>query len=173
MALYPLLGAAVIGLLYLTETKAGSFPATPAVGGLLIGLVQAISLLLTSSPLGVSGAYGQLGQCILSALGNEKIGKVNWPPKSIIFSLGIVASSSLLATQVLPADVVGTGVFIPAWQGLIGGFVMAFGARLGGGCTSGHGLSGLSALSFSSLVTVAAMFGAGIVTRLCVQALAG
>jgi len=42
---------------------------------------------------------------------------------------------------------------------------MTFGARLGGGCTSGHGLSGLSAMSFSSLLTVGAMFGAGILTQ--------
>lgn len=54
----------------------------------------------------------------------------------------------------------------PSFKLLIGGLIMAFGARIAGGCTSGHGLSGLSSLSFSSLVTVVAMFGAGVATQM-------
>jgi uncharacterized membrane protein YedE/YeeE len=50
-------------------------------------------------------------------------------------------------------------------QALVGGFILIFGARMAGGCTSGHGLSGLSAMSFSSLVTTAAMFSSGIITQ--------
>ena len=162
---YPLLGAAIFGILYLTNAKEGAFPTTPVAGGLLIGLAQAASLLVTSTPLGVSTAYEHISRYILRALGNEKAGKLSWPPKPIIFSLGIVASSALLVNQGFPTHVRGADASISAWQAFIGGSVMAFGARLGGGCTSGHGLSGLSALSFSSLVTVAAMFGAGILTR--------
>jgi uncharacterized membrane protein YedE/YeeE len=63
-------------------------------------------------------------------------------------------------------------VQIPFWQALVGGFMMVYGARLGSGCTSGHGLSGLGALSFSSLISVAGMFGTGIASRLIFQALA-
>jgi uncharacterized membrane protein YedE/YeeE len=45
---------------------------------------------------------------------------------------------------------------------LIGGFLVGFGTRMGGGCTSGHGLSGCSRLQFGSLVGTAAFFGTAI-----------
>lgn len=44
----------------------------------------------------------------------------------------------------------------------VGGFALGFGARLAGGCTSGHGISGMSAMSVASLVTVATMFASGM-----------
>jgi uncharacterized membrane protein YedE/YeeE len=51
---------------------------------------------------------------------------------------------------------------ISAIKATIGGVVLVFGARVGGGCTSGHGITGMSQLSIASFVTVAAMFGGGI-----------
>lgn len=47
-------------------------------------------------------------------------------------------------------------------RGVIGGIFISFGGRLAGGCASGHGISGLGKLGFSSLITVAAIFGGGI-----------
>ena len=41
---------------------------------------------------------------------------------------------------------------------------MIFGARLAGGCTSGHGISGMSTFSISSIITVMAMLSGGILT---------
>jgi uncharacterized membrane protein YedE/YeeE len=43
----------------------------------------------------------------------------------------------------------------------LGGVVMIFGSRMAGGCTSGHGISGMSFLALSSLWTVASIFTAG------------
>lgn len=48
----------------------------------------------------------------------------------------------------------------------IGGFILLFGARMAGGCTSGHGLSGGMQLAISSLIFVAALFATGITTGL-------
>ncbi|KAK3701840.1 hypothetical protein LTR37_015262 [Vermiconidia calcicola] len=168
---YVILGAAVMAILCLTEAGAGSFPTSPTAGGLLIGLAQAASLLLTSDPLGVSTVYEQTSRYTLRALDNERVGKLSWPPNAIISALGVVAGSTALLKQGTFPDVSAKGLHIPAWQAFVGGFVMAFGARLGRGCTSGHGLSGLSAMSFSSLITMTAMFGARIVTRLSMKAL--
>ena len=47
---------------------------------------------------------------------------------------------------------------------------MLFGSRLGGGCTSGHGISGMPLLNSLSIVAVCAMFGAGIVVGLIMDA---
>lgn len=53
-------------------------------------------------------------------------------------------------------------VSISAVRGVVGGATMVFGARLAGGGTSGHGITGMSQLSISSFITVAAMFGGGM-----------
>ncbi len=46
----------------------------------------------------------------------------------------------------------------------LGGFLILFGARLAGGCTSGHIISGITQLAASSFIFAAAVFGAGILT---------
>jgi uncharacterized membrane protein YedE/YeeE len=162
--LYPLFGLAIVAMLRFTGAKVGNSIVPPIAGGLLIGSAQALSLLLTSSPLGVSTAYEHLSRHIFQAL-SGKLGKPSLPSKPIIFSLGVIAGSFALLQQKPCANLGMTDAAIPAWQAFVGGAVLAFGARLGGGCTSGHGLSGLSAMSFSSLITVACMFSAGILTR--------
>ncbi|KAK5290211.1 hypothetical protein LTR99_011112 [Exophiala xenobiotica] len=137
----------------------------PVVGGLLIGVAQAVSILLTTSPLGVSTVYEQVGRYLWRASGFKDVSKPPTPPKAVIFALGVLSGSLAFAGRIqltIPVDMIGIS-FI---QALIGGLIMAFGARIAGGCTSGHGLSGLSSLSFSSLVTVVAMFGAGITTQM-------
>ena len=58
----------------------------------------------------------------------------------------------------------------PAY-GFCGGFLMLFGARLAGGCTSGHGISGMTLLNLESVVAVPAMFAGGIATAFALQAL--
>jgi uncharacterized membrane protein YedE/YeeE len=57
------------------------------------------------------------------------------------------------------------------WSGLLGGFLVVFGARLGGGCTSGHGISGVPMLNALSMVAVGAMFATGIAVALVLDAL--
>ena len=50
--------------------------------------------------------------------------------------------------------------------GFAGGLLMAFGARLAGGCTSGHGISGTLQLNVASWLTVVCMFAGGIATAM-------
>jgi uncharacterized membrane protein YedE/YeeE len=161
---YPLFGLAIMAVLRFTGARAGTSLVPPVIGGLFIGSAQALSLLLTSSPLGVSTAYEHLSRHILQAL-SGKLGKPSLPSNPIVFSLGVIAGSFALLQQTPGLSLEMADAAIPTWQAFVGGAVLAFGARLGGGCTSGHGLSGLSAMSFSSLITVACMFSAGILTR--------
>ena len=53
-----------------------------------------------------------------------------------------------------------------ALEGFMGGFILVFGARLAGGCPSGHGISGMGHLVLRSLLAVPAMFAGAIATRL-------
>lgn len=77
----------------------------------------------------------------------------------------IIAGSTVLLQNMSSVASFTADAAIPTWQAFAGGVVMIFGARLDGGCTSGHSLSGLSANSFSSMLTVGAMFGAGLLTQ--------
>ncbi|KAJ2957756.1 hypothetical protein NQZ79_g6612 [Umbelopsis isabellina] len=133
-------------------------------GGLLIAVAQTVSIYLTSNPLGVSAAYEQIGSYICRAIGWIDVPRPSSPPKSIIFALGMLAGSAV-SGQFMPPITNIEMVPVTNLQALIGGFSLIFGARMAGGCTSGHGLSGLSAMSFSSLITTAAMFGSGIFTQ--------
>jgi len=47
---------------------------------------------------------------------------------------------------------------------VVGGFLAGFGAAYAGGCTSGHGITGLASLQLASLIAVLAIFAGGIVT---------
>jgi uncharacterized membrane protein YedE/YeeE len=60
----------------------------------------------------------------------------------------------------------GDSVVLRAAVAILGGILMAFGARLGGGCTSGHGISGTMQLNVASWIAVAFMFIGGIGTAM-------
>ena len=63
-------------------------------------------------------------------------------------------------------DRFGDSIVLRAIIGFAGGVLMAFGARLAGGCTSGHGISGTLQLNAGSWLTVVCMFIAGIATAM-------
>ncbi|KAK5161626.1 hypothetical protein LTR04_004011 [Oleoguttula sp. CCFEE 6159] len=145
-----------------------AMPLHPLSGGLLIGAAQAASLLLTGKPVGVSTAYEEIGQSfwllwnfVFRRTPAEKTSRPS--ARAIVFGGGVVAGAWALVhslpNTVLPAV---ASPHISGFQGILGGFVMVFGARLAGGCTSGHGISGMAMLSLSSIVTVASMFAGGI-----------
>ena len=53
---------------------------------------------------------------------------------------------------------------VPAWQLLVGGFFVGYGARLGNGCTSGHGICGLGSLQLPSLLAVLTFMATAFLT---------
>ncbi|TAK86763.1 MAG: YeeE/YedE family protein [Aquabacterium sp.] len=125
-------------------------PLASLAGGLLIGLAAAMLVLLNGRIAGISGILGGL-------LGPMK-GDVLW---RLAFVLGLVASPILYARFApVPVPRIDAG-----WVGLVlAGVLVGVGTRYGGGCTSGHGVCGLSRLSPRSLVATAAFMAAGFVT---------
>ena len=133
----------------------------PILGGLAIGAAQALSILLSRKTIGVSTAYEQLGQDFWSIILPSAHAKS--PSHSAVwFVLGIIAGAKALAMQVPWTMPSGEIQEIGSLTSIAGGALMIFGARLAGGCTSGHGISGMATLSLSSFVTVAAIFAGGI-----------
>ena len=119
-------------------------------GGILLGLASAVFILVNGRILGISGIVGGLLR--------SRTGNTGW---RVSFLLGMLAAPLLYAAVVgLPAVRVDAG-----WATLIAaGLMVGFGTRYGSGCTSGHGVCGLSRLSPRSLVATLAFMAAGFVT---------
>ena len=120
-------------------------------GGILLGLASAIFILVNGRILGISGIVGGL----IGHIGRPKVGDVGW---RIAFVLGMLAAPLLylLVAGPVPATVdAGWGTVVLA------GLMVGVGTRYGSGCTSGHGVCGLSRLSPRSLAATLAFMGAG------------
>ncbi|KAM3079512.1 hypothetical protein ACMFMG_005933 [Clarireedia jacksonii] len=155
----------------------------PTWGGIGIGICQGISLILTGNTLGTSNAYEQVGDLFWWTLSSNSTAKTvegkgephvsQSTPRPTIkgtnFVLGILLGSFTLSRLVtLPASTSDLDISMP--KALIGGICMVFGARIAGGCTSGHGISGMSLLSVASIISVCAIFGGGIAWGLLIGA---
>ena len=122
-------------------------------GGMLLGVASAIFILVNGRILGISGIVGGL-------LG-AKPGDVGWRLAILLGLLAAPASFALLAPAgflAAPRIDAGYGAVIAA------GLLVGFGTRYGSGCTSGHGVCGLSRLSPRSLVATGAFMAMGFLT---------
>jgi uncharacterized membrane protein YedE/YeeE len=165
---YEAICIAVIGIATVLAPSPGKSPfPPPVVGGLLIGAAQLASLILRKVPVGISAVYGDLGVKVYGLFDkhDKARGKHIWAPThAMAFAAGAMIGAAALVRLVPKFAVRGIAVSLgvsPA-RAIVGGVIMVFGARLAGGCTSGHGISGMSMLATSSVVTVASMFIGGI-----------
>lgn len=126
-------------------------PWASSLGGVLIGLGATVLLLGDSRLAGISGILGGLFQPVA--------GEVGW---RVAFLVGL-AAAGVGAALFVPEALVNTAPRAPAVL-VAAGLLVGFGTRLGDGCTSGHGVCGLSRLSGRSLVSVLTFMGAGAVT---------
>jgi uncharacterized membrane protein YedE/YeeE len=134
-------------------------PLSSLLGGVLIGLAASLALLFHGRVAGISGIVSDA----LSA-----------GPKARSFELSFLAGllvAGVLARLVHPSSLPGATPSL-LFAG-IGGLLVGFGTRRGSGCTSGHGVCGLSRLSRRSLVATATFMATGIVTVAVVRSLGG
>lgn len=119
-------------------------------GGVLIGVAAAMLVLLNGRIAGISG--------ILGGMLAPRSGDVGW---RLAFIGGLVAAPlAFVLLQSYPAPRIEAGFGTLA----IAGLLVGVGTRYGAGCTSGHGVCGLSRLSPRSLVATLAFMGAGMIT---------
>ena len=125
-------------------------PGLSLIGGILIGVAVALFLLLNGRIAGISG--------ILGGLFKPVAGDIAW---RIAFLLGLV-SSPILYSLVAPLPVMQVSASFPVL--VVAGVLVGMGTRYGSGCTSGHGVCGLSRFSPRSLAATAAFMLAGFLT---------
>jgi uncharacterized protein len=125
-------------------------PWSAAAGGLVLGVATALLVLLNGRVLGISGILGGLVRPVM--------GDAGW---RIALLAGLVLSPTVWHLFGEPA----TLRIEAGWPVLVvAGLLVGWGTRYGSGCTSGHGVCGLSRLSPRSLVATLSFMAAGIVT---------
>ena len=152
-------------------------------GGVAIGVVLILAVALVQ-PIGVSTQYVVLNGVLLHHVLPDVASRSPYLAKTtqgwtlatyeFFFVLGIPLGALLAAMATARFT---TRVVPPEWNkrfgsnpgnrlvwSFVGGFLLLFGARFGGGCTSGHMISGVSQLAVSSLVFSVALFASAIMT---------
>lgn len=132
-------------------------------GGALIGLAAGMFVLLAGRIAGISGVLGGL----LAGMRRPARGDVAW---RLAFVGGLLAAPlAFLAWGPWPVPRIDAG-----WGAVVAaGLLVGVGTRYAGGCTSGHGVCGLSRFSPRSLAATAAFMAAGFVTVYVVRHLLG
>ena len=119
-------------------------------GGIVLGLASALFILFNGRVLGISGIVGGLLR--------PKAGDVLW---RLSFLLGMLVAPSLYVAFVGPMQ----ATIDASWaMVIVAGLLVGMGTRYGSGCTSGHGVCGLSRLSPRSLVATLSFMAAGFLT---------
>lgn len=153
---------------------------SPYLAGAVIGLLQIPTFLLMNTALGASSSFVTVG-AHLAALVDPSAAKIayfashmegakNWWQVAVVIGIAVGAFISMKLSgarrsevSAVWARVLGRGTLgARAPIAFVAGFLMLFGARIAGGCTSGHGISGMAQLGVGSTVAVAAMFAGGM-----------
>ena len=122
-------------------------PGSALMGGALIGIAAAMFVLLNGRVAGISGVIGGLFKPVK--------GDVAWRAAFVLGLVGAPLLYALFAARPVPRIDAEFGALIVA------GLLVGIGTRYGSGCTSGHGVCGLSRFSARSLAATASFMGAG------------
>jgi len=127
-------------------------PISALTGGLLIGLSVALFFILNGRMIGISG--------IASNLLVSKNNRID----NFLFLIGLILGPliySLISGKEINISISSSLILL-----IIGGSLVGFGTRLSSGCTSGHGISGISRFSLRSIIATITFMIVGILTVL-------
>ena len=135
-------------------------PGPALLGGVILGLAAALYVHLHGRILGISG--------IVSGLFTPKSGDVSWR-LSVILGLLSAPLWAAVLFEMHPIQVIDA-----SWSAIVvAGLLIGFGAVYGSGCTSGHGICGLSSLSPRSMVATLSFMLAGFITVFVIRHMIG
>lgn len=162
------------------NSKEGSKNYRWLIAGILIGILNPLFILVVSSPIGASATYPYLSAEICSLTladlsNNTYFQKIMAPGyRELIFLIGAFLSGlivSLLTRQFKPVlihenwkNYRGTSKIERIIWSFIGGFLLILGARMAGGCTSGHIISGIMQLAISGFIFGIFVFASLLIT---------
>ncbi len=135
-------------------------PIAATIGGVLIGLSAAAMMLFHGRIAGISG--------IVSGLIGPKPGEIGW---RLAFVGGLLVGGVMMGFLMPSGFAVDVERSAPAIA--VAGVIVGFGTRLGSGCTSGHGVCGISRVSPRSMVATVTFMATGAITATIVTQLFG
>lgn len=139
------------------------------IGGLVIGC--AVSFLFMSTGLigGLSTFFSSTWSYVINLPWFQQDRFVASRDWRLFYAVGLVLGAAFWAVTVgAPFQ-----THVALWQLAIGGFIGGFGARMSGGCTSGHGICGLASLQLPSLLAVLIFLATAMITARLVLLLGG
>ena len=132
-------------------------PFSSLLGGIIIGLSVVFYFYSTGRLAGISGIF------------ESAISQTSQRLSNILFLLGLVVGPLIYFNFIAPNVTVAFNITHSYLLIIPGGFLVGFGTRLGGGCTSGHGICGIGRLSVSSLIATGTFVAAGMLTVTILQ----
>jgi uncharacterized protein len=139
------------------------------IGGVIVGIGVSLIYLIT----GLHATQSSFFTTTISWFSRRKhfqkesnIQERNW---RATLAIGLIIGALLHTLTLSPVGFWMTSVQL--WRLALGGLLVGFGTRLSGGCTSGHGISGLASLSKTSIYAVIVFIGVAVVTANIVQML--
>ena len=131
-------------------------------GGLTIGAGVALLYLFNGWVGGMSTVFSSSWSYVFKRLFFHQARFKDSRHWRLVYAAGVVLGA--LAWRHWLADGQAQHTQVPIWQLLLGGFLVGYGARLGNGCTSGHGICGLGALQLPSLGAVLTFMATAFLT---------
>ena len=131
-------------------------------GGLCIGAGASLLFILTGRIGGMSTVFSSTWSFVVQRPFFQLPRFVDSRGWRLVYAAGLILGALLWWLGV--ADGAPQSTRVPVWQLLVGGFFVGYGARLGNGCTSGHGICGLGSLQWPSLLAVLTFMATAFLT---------
>ncbi|PUE22306.1 hypothetical protein B9Z38_06365 [Limnohabitans sp. MMS-10A-160] len=131
-------------------------------GGLTIGAGVALLYLFNGWVGGMSTVFSSSWSLVSKRAFFQQERFLNSRSWRLVYAVGVVLGALVWRFALAGGEAQHTSV--PVWQLLIGGFLVGYGARLGNGCTSGHGICGLGSLQLPSLGAVLTFMATAFLT---------
>ena len=132
-------------------------PISALIGGIIIGLSVVLYFYATGRLAGISGIF------------ENAITQTSQRVSNTLFLIGLVVGPLIIYNLILPNNPIPFEITHSYLLIIPGGFLVGFGTRLGGGCTSGHGICGIGRLSVNSMVATATFVAIGVLTVFTLQ----
>ena len=132
-------------------------PVSALIGGIIIGLSVVLYFYATGRLAGISGIF------------ENAITQTSQRVSNTLFLIGLVVGPLIIYNLILPNNPIAFEITHSYLLIIAGGFLVGFGTRLGGGCTSGHGICGIGRLSVNSMVATATFVAIGVLTVFILQ----
>ena len=131
-------------------------------GGLFIGAGVALLFVLTGLIGGMSTVFSSSWSYLVRQPFFQAARFTESRQWRLLYALGLIVGAAIWWLGFAGGATPSTQ--IPVWQLLVGGFLVGYGARLGNGCTSGHGICGLGSLQWPSLLAVLTFMATAFLT---------